>query len=93
MYGGPWSLRMSDDVFVALMLGFLGVTLVTAWSAWLIWTGQRAGAVLNLALLPVEAPFWIGFALPVPWVIGLGRVALLLLARHSSIDCSPRGAN
>jgi hypothetical protein len=79
MYGGPWSLRVADGTLVALTLGFLGVTLVAGWSAWLIWRGRRTGAVVNLVLLPVEAVFWVGFALPVPWVIGFARVALLLL--------------
>jgi hemerythrin-like domain-containing protein len=83
MYGGPWSLRVSNGTLVALMLGFLGVTLVAGWSAWLIWRGRRTGAVVNLALLPVEALFWVGFALPVPWVIGFARVALLLLGWRS----------
>src|SRR5213076_2999544 len=31
---------------------------------------QRAGAVLALALLPVEFAFWIGFALPVGSPVG-----------------------
>jgi hypothetical protein len=82
-YGGPWSMRASDGVFVALMLGFLGLNLVVAWSAWLIWSGRRTGAVLSLMLLPVEAVFWVGFALPVPWVIGFARAALILLAWRS----------
>jgi hypothetical protein len=60
-------MRASDGVLVALMLGFLGLTLVAAWWAWLIWRGRSVGAVLNLTLLPVEAAFWAGFALPVPW--------------------------
>jgi hypothetical protein len=76
-------MRASDGVLVALMLGFLGLTLVAAWSAWLIWRGRSVGAVLNLTLLPVEAVFWAGFALPVPWVIGLARAALVLLAWRS----------
>ena len=31
-------------------------------------------------LLPVEALFWYGFALPFPWLIGLLRAALIASA-------------
>ena len=92
MYGGPWSMRTSDGVFVALMLGFLGLNLVVAWSASLIWRGRSVGAVLSLVLLPVEAVFWVGFALPVPWVIGFARAALILLAWRSLIRLRERTA-
>ena len=77
MYGGPWPARLSDTTLVSLLLGFLAVTLVAAWSAWLLWGRRKIGAVLNLALLPVEAVFWIGFALPLPWLIGIARVAMV----------------
>jgi hypothetical protein len=56
---------------------------VAAWSAWLLWNGSRTGAVINLLLLPVEAIFWIGFALPIPWVIGITRVVLIAVAWSS----------
>lgn len=42
--------------------------------------GSKTGAVLNLILLPVEAVFWLGFALPIPRLIGIARAALLALA-------------
>ena len=77
MYGGPWSARLSDTTLVSLLLGFLAVTLVAAWSAWLLWGRRKMGAVLNLAVVPVEAVFWIGFALPLPWLIGIARVAMV----------------
>jgi hypothetical protein len=83
MYGGPWSASVSDTTLVARLLMFLGLTLVTAWSAWLLWVGRKSGAVLNLAVLPVEAVFWIGFALPLPWLTGLVRVALVAAAWKS----------
>ena len=50
---------------------------------WLVWNGSRAGAMLSLALLPVEAVFWLGFALPIPWMFGVARVAFLALAWKS----------
>lgn len=92
MYGGPWSARYSVDRLTALLMAFLGVTALAALSGWLLWTRRRAGAVLNLVLLPLEAVFWIGFALPVPWLFGVARVALL--ARISALrrsDVSSRG--
>lgn len=83
MFAGPWSASVSDSTFVVLLLLFGAVTLVAAWSAWLLWQGRRVGAVLNLAVLPVEAVFWIGFALPLPWATGLARVVLVALAWNS----------
>ena len=80
MYGGPWSSRLVDGDFVVLLIAFLIVTLIAAWAAWLVWNGSKAGAVLSLVLLPLEAVFWIGFALPFPWLIGLARIALLARA-------------
>jgi hypothetical protein len=40
----------------------------------------RAGAVLALALLPLEFAFWIGFALPLPPVAGVARTAMIVMA-------------
>ena len=77
MYGGPWSSRLGTGSFVALLGAFLVPTGVSAWSAWWVWRRRRVGAVLNLAVLPLEARFWVGFALPLPWLAGLARVALL----------------
>ena len=36
--------------------------------------------LLGLIVLPVEAAFWLGFALPFPWLTGIARAALLALA-------------
>jgi hypothetical protein len=36
-----------------------------------------------VALLPVEAVFWVGFALPIPWLLGVARVVLMALAWRS----------
>lgn len=79
MYGGPWSSQLDHATFVVLLIGFLTVTLLAAWAARLVWKGSKRGAVLSLALLPVEAVFWLGFALPFPWVSGIARA--LLVAR------------
>ena len=83
MYGGPWSSRFSHRTFVWLLAAFLIVALAVAWAAWLVWKASRIGGVLALILLPVEAVFWIGFALPIPWVLGAARAVLLLRAWRS----------
>ena len=79
-YGGPWSERFQPRTSTGLLMAFLVVTLVVAWAAWLLWNGSKAGGVLALVLLPVEAVFWVGFALPIPWLIGVVRVAYIALA-------------
>ena len=85
MYGGPWSSSYPDDRVTVLLLMFLGLTLAATASGWLLWAKRRTGAVLNLVLLPVEAIFWIGFALPVPWLFGIARIVLVSLAWPSLI--------
>jgi len=88
VYGGPWSSRLDVGAFVALLMAFVLVLMASAFAAWLVWRGSRIGAILSLALLPVEMVFWFGFALPVPWAFGIARVVLLALAWGS---LSPRG--
>ena len=82
-YGGPWSARYQPKTFTLLLMAFLIVTVVAAWAAWLVWNGSKAGATLTLVLLPVEAIFWMGFALPIPWLIGLARAVFVALAWKS----------
>lgn len=82
MFGGPWDV-VEEGAFVMLLMGFLAVVLAAVWAAWLAWKGLRAGVVLGLALLPVEAVFWFGFALPFPWLFGAARALLYALALRS----------
>jgi hypothetical protein len=65
---------------IARLLVYSGVVLAAALSGRLLWEGRKAGAVLNLGLLPVEAVFWVGFALPVPWLVGTARLVLVVRA-------------
>ena len=93
VYGGPWSswFQLDPEELVRLLLTFLVLMLVVSATAWLVWHGLREGALLSLLLLPVEAAFWNGFALPIPWLVGVVRVVLLVLAwRH--LAWSTRGA-
>jgi hypothetical protein len=71
-----WSRRFDDSTFVKLLISYLPVTGVTA-LAWRLWRGSRRGTVMSVALLPVEAVYWLGFALPIPWVLGASGVALV----------------
>ena len=79
MYGGPWSARVDKETFIARLAAFSG------WSGSLLWRDRKAGAVLNLVLIPVEAVFWLGFALPLPWPAAVARTALIA-ASWSSLD-------
>ena len=63
-----------------LLITFLLVALFAAYAAWQLWSGSRVGGPVSLMLLPVEALFWYGFALPFPWLIGLLRAALIASA-------------
>ena len=79
MYGGPWSTRLLNDAFLLRLIAFFVLMLIVAFVAWLTWNGSKLGAFLSLALLPIEVVFWIGFALPIPWLLGAARLALVLV--------------
>jgi hypothetical protein len=77
MYGGPWSDSMTPTEFAGTALAFTALTAVVAGGAFRLWGGHRDGAVLVLVTLPVEAVFWYGYALPIPPVLAVLRVALI----------------
>jgi hypothetical protein len=80
MYGGPWYDSGQPGRFAAQLGAFLVVMLVVSWGGWLLWRGWRAGAVLAVATIPLEALFWYGFALPIPLLLALVRVVLVIAA-------------
>ena len=80
MYGGPWSDRLDDRQFITLLLGYLGLMAAVAGAAGRVRQGSRRAALVSAGLLPVEAVFWLGFALPIPWVLAAARVPLLVAA-------------
>ena len=80
MFGGPLWGRLSVGAFIAVLAVFFLVSMLAAWAAWMLWNGSKAGAILGLLLLPVEAVFWAAYALPIPPIIGIVRLALILLA-------------
>ncbi len=78
-YDGRWSAATEPTSFAVLLVVFSAVTGVTAWAAWKLWNGSRPGAVTLLALLAVNALFWVGFALPFPWLSATAVVVLIAL--------------
>jgi hypothetical protein len=92
MYGGPWFLRVEPRTFVGLLGAFSVACALNAWSGWLLWRGRKAGAVLNLSLLSIEAIFWLGFALPFPWLCGAARVVLVVASWRSLGGLSSAGS-
>jgi hypothetical protein len=85
MYGGPWSERLQVPQLVAVLLGYAGVLAAVAVAAWRVRRGSRRAALVSAGLLPVEAVFWLGFALPIPWVLAAARVPLLVAARRRNV--------
>ncbi len=76
--GGPFE-RIGLSTTVPLMVAFAVVCGVECVTGWMMWTGTPAGWWLAVLLLPIEAVFWIGFALPFGPPLGLARAALALL--------------
>lgn len=76
-YGGGFFERWSPEVFAVLLGLFAAVSALELFAGYLLWHGERLGAVLTLALLPVEIVFWAGLALPGPPVVAIARLGLL----------------
>ena len=77
MYGGPLFARVSHGTFALVLFSFAAVLALDGVAGWLMWNGHRAGGILTLALLPIEAAYWYAFALPIPPLMAVVRVALL----------------
>lgn len=79
-YGhGPFE-RVGLPTSIPLMAGFLAVCAAEVVVGVLLWWGAPHAATLAYALLPFEAVFWLGFALPFGPPLGLARTVLLLLS-------------
>ena len=59
------------------------LTGVLSWAALLLHRGSWVGGLINIVLLRVEAVFWVGFALPIPWLVGIARAALVMSSWNS----------
>jgi hypothetical protein len=90
LYAGPWSARLPHRRLAALLLGFSVVETLVGWTGLrLLRHHRRHLAVVNLSLLPVEAVFWRGFALPLAWPAGVARLVLVggrLVGRRGTHD-------
>jgi hypothetical protein len=76
--GGPFE-EIGIQTTVLLLVAFLVVCGLEVMTGWLLWGGRRAGAVLAVALVPLELAFWIGFALPFGPPLGLARAILVIM--------------
>ncbi|WP_436492152.1 hypothetical protein [Actinokineospora sp. HUAS TT18] len=76
--GGPFD-RWGPRASAVMVFVFVLVCALEGLAGWLLWGGHRSGAVLALALLPVGALCWWGFALPIPPLLAVVRTALVLL--------------
>jgi hypothetical protein len=79
-YGGGGFERSGLLTTVPLLVAFLVVLALEALAGWLLWQGERSGAVFALALLIPGAIFWWGFDLPYPPVIAAARTILIVLS-------------
>ena len=78
-YGrGPFE-RFGIPTSVPLLAAFLLVCILEVVTGILLWGGHKSGGVLALVLLPVEAVFWWGFALPIPPIFALVWTILILM--------------
>jgi hypothetical protein len=82
-YGeGPFE-RVGIKTSVPLLSAFVAVCAAECVAGGLLWRGRRSGAILSLALLPVESAFWVGFALPIPPMLAAVRIGSLLRNRSA----------
>jgi len=77
--GGPLSERLGSKAMAGLVALFVGVSSAEIVAGYWLRRSRRRGAVLALALLPIGAFFWVGFALPLWLVAGLPKAALLAI--------------
>jgi hypothetical protein len=75
---GPLFEGVGLDTSVPLLVAFTALCAVEVVLGVLLWLRRRSGAVLSLALLPLEFAFWIGLVLPVGPVAGIARTVLVL---------------
>jgi hypothetical protein len=77
MYGGGVFDRFSPEAFAVVLGLFAALCALEAHAGWLLWNGERLGALMTLALVPIEVMFWAGFAVPIPPLFAIARLGLL----------------
>jgi hypothetical protein len=78
MYGGGPLDRFSPEIFAVFLGLFTALCAFEAYAAWLLWNGERVGALMTLAVVPIDVVFWVGFAVPFPPLIAMVRLGLLV---------------
>jgi hypothetical protein len=76
--GGPFE-RHGIPTTAPLLSAFLVVCALEVVAGFLLWSGLKSGALLALALVPVGAVFWWGFALPIPPLFALARTIAIVV--------------
>ena len=80
-YGdGPFE-SIGASTSTPLLVGYVVVCAAETGLAVALWRGARGADRASTLLLPAEAAYWIGFALPFGPVLGVARVLLLRRAR------------
>ena len=72
-FGGGSFERRGSNAMVGLLAAFFVVCVLEGVAGWLLWGGHTSGAILALALVPIGAFFWWGFALPIPPLFAVAR--------------------
>lgn len=75
-FSGPFE-RLGLDAFSRLLVAFGVLSLLEVLPGIWIWQGLKKGAYVGMLLSAINLPFWIGFSLPIPLVLGPLRVLLL----------------
>src|SRR2546423_7941429 len=73
MYGGGLFQRFSPETFSVLLGLFTALCAFEVYAGWLLWNGEQLGALITLALVPMEAVVWAGFAVPIPPPFAIAR--------------------
>lgn len=76
-YGGGFFEQWSPEVFAVLLGLFAALSALELFAGYLLWHGEPLGAVITIALLPIEIFFWAGFAVPIPPLVAVARMGLL----------------
>lgn len=78
-YGhGPFE-KIGIYTSIPLLFSFLVVCVLQCLAGQLVWNADKGGALLSLAIIPLEMFFYIGFALPFgPPLVAIRTILILL---------------
>ena len=75
--GGGFIETLGTDAIVWSAILFEVVNAAEVVAGYWLWKSRKKGGQLGIALFPFGLFFWLGFALPIPLVIGLLRLVLI----------------